>query len=86
MTIRLNTLNFLIWESQVYNLIDSQGCLGFIYGSISPPLPTLVVSSANFTEQVIKNPEFSDWMRTDKLIKARSLVPSLKRYFAKSLV
>lgn len=40
-TIRLSTLNFLISESQVVNLIESQGCLGFIDGTISPPSPTV---------------------------------------------
>lgn len=41
-TIQLNTLNFLIWESQIVNLIESQGCLGFIDGSIAPQLQLLL--------------------------------------------
>lgn len=46
-TIRLNAFNFLIWESQILNLIKSQVCMGFIDGSIVQPSLTTVVQTAN---------------------------------------
>lgn len=67
-TIQLNTLNFLIWESQIVNLIESQGCLGFIDGSIAPPSPTIVVPVPNSSNQLVSNPKYHKW-RTDKFIK-----------------
>lgn len=68
LTIRLNNLNFLIWELQILNLIASQGCFGFIGGFVIPLSPTIDVQTANFGEQV-PNADLQEWMRTDMLIK-----------------
>lgn len=54
------------------NLIESQGCLGFVDGTITPLAPTMVVQLPNATEQMVTNHEFNDWMRTDKLIRGGS--------------
>lgn len=52
-TIQLNILNFLIKKSQILNLIELQGCLGFIDGSSSP---TVTITLAKAIEQVIPKP------------------------------
>lgn len=51
------------------NLIESQGCLGYVDGTITPLAPKVVVQLPNATEQMVTYPEFNDWIRTDKLIK-----------------
>lgn len=50
-------------------MIESQRCLGFIYSSITSSSPIVTITFANATKQVIRNPEYNDWMWTDKLIK-----------------
>lgn len=60
-TIRLNNVNFHIWE-QILNLIESQGSLGFIDGTIIPSSPTMVVQATNSVEQAILNADFQGWM------------------------
>lgn len=67
-TIRLNNLNFLIWELQILNVIKSQGCFGCIGGFVIPLSPTVDVQAENFVEQV-PNADLQDWMRIDMLIK-----------------
>lgn len=58
-----------MWESQILNLIESQGCLGFIYSSVTSSSLILTITLWNATKQVIRNPDYNDWMWTDKLIK-----------------
>lgn len=60
---------FLLLESQILNLIESQGCLGFIEGSIPQSPPTDNVFVADAADQIVSNSAFLAWQRTDKLIK-----------------
>lgn len=58
-TIHLHSKNFLMWESQIINLIDSQGCMGFVDGSISAPSTLILGSTSDGThEQFVSNSDF----------------------------
>lgn len=43
-TIRLHLKVFLLWESQIVNLIESQGFIRFIDGTIPSPSPSVVIN------------------------------------------
>lgn len=66
-TVRLKTKNFLMWESQITNLKESQGCMGFIDGIIRSPHMLITVSDS--PGQLVSNPNFLAWKQTDRLIK-----------------
>lgn len=68
-TFPLKSTNFLIWETQIVNLIESQGYIGFIDGYVPAPSPTLLVQMPDSSEQLMPNPYFVAWARTDRLIK-----------------
>lgn len=55
-----------MWESLINNHIDSQGCLGFIDGTIKSPPPVVLSDSS---DQIVLNPDFLAWKQTDRLIK-----------------
>ncbi|GAV68267.1 LOW QUALITY PROTEIN: UBN2_3 domain-containing protein, partial [Cephalotus follicularis] len=64
-TIKLTQNNFLLWETQILSLIESQDLLGFINGQT--PTPEREIQGIN--EQYITNPDIS-WRKTDRLVKA----------------
>uniref|UniRef100_A0A2N9G9X1 Retrovirus-related Pol polyprotein from transposon TNT 1-94-like beta-barrel domain-containing protein n=1 Tax=Fagus sylvatica TaxID=28930 RepID=A0A2N9G9X1_FAGSY len=66
-SLKLTSTNFLLWETQVISLIESQDLIGFITGTISAP----VAEIQNSTEDgMMPNPDLAAWTRTDRLIKA----------------
>nr|CAD1837421.1 unnamed protein product [Ananas comosus var. bracteatus] len=66
-SLKLTTTNYLLWETQVLSLIESQDLLGFITGESKPPHHE--VPSSDESSQ-IQNPDFTAWTRTDCLVKA----------------
>lgn len=68
-TVSLKSTNFLMWETQIINLVESQGCIGFIDGSVPAPSPPLLVQISDSTDQLVPNPDFVAWTRTYRLIK-----------------
>ena len=38
-TIKLSSSNYLLWKSQLLLLLESQGLLGYVDGSLEPPPP-----------------------------------------------
>ncbi|GAV65380.1 UBN2_3 domain-containing protein, partial [Cephalotus follicularis] len=65
-TIKLTQNNFLLWETQILSLIESQDLLGFINGQT--PAPAREIQGTN--EQQITNPDYIVWRKTDRLVKA----------------
>jgi hypothetical protein len=66
-SLKLTSTNFLLWETQVISLIESQDLIGFITGTISAP----VAEIQNSTEDgMMPNPDLTAWTCTDRLIKA----------------
>lgn len=55
-----------MWVSLSNNLIDSQGCLGFIDGTIKSS-PHVALSDSS--DQIVPNPDFLAWKQTDRFIK-----------------
>ncbi|KAK2990712.1 hypothetical protein RJ640_009878 [Escallonia rubra] len=64
---KLSTSNYLLWETQMLSLIESQDLLGFINGDIVAPDSEVNSSDEN---QRVPNPDFTSWVRTDRLVKA----------------
>jgi hypothetical protein len=38
-TIKLSSSNYFLWKSQLLPFLDSQGLLGYVDGTLVPPLP-----------------------------------------------
>jgi hypothetical protein len=66
-SLKLTSTNFLLWETQVLSLIESQDLLGFITGSTSAP--TAEISNPT-NDSTMPNPDLAAWTRTDRLVKA----------------
>ena len=66
-SLKLTSTNFLLWETQVISLIESQDLIGFITGTISGPEAEIQNSTA---DGMMPNPDLAAWTRTDRLIKA----------------
>nr|CAD1822622.1 unnamed protein product [Ananas comosus var. bracteatus] len=66
-SLKLTTTNYLLWETQVLSLIESQDLLGFITGESKPPHHE--EPSSDESSQ-IQNPDFTAWTCTDRLVKA----------------
>nr|CAD1832050.1 unnamed protein product [Ananas comosus var. bracteatus] len=65
-TLKLNDNNYLLWETQVVSLIESQDLLGFLMGeTIAPPKMSTSESGAT-----VNNPDYTSWVRTDRLVKS----------------
>ncbi|PIA50672.1 hypothetical protein AQUCO_01200116v1 [Aquilegia coerulea] len=64
-SLKLSSSNYLLWETQVLSLIESQDLLGFITGTTPQP-----ESMVNGDECVVPNPNLAAWTRTDRLVKA----------------
>ncbi|KAF9614436.1 hypothetical protein IFM89_018581 [Coptis chinensis] len=66
-SLKLSSTNYLLWETQVLSLIESQDLLGFVTGDTIPPYTK--ITDANNTN-IIPNPDLAAWTRTDRLVKA----------------
>ncbi|KAK2982256.1 hypothetical protein RJ640_016386 [Escallonia rubra] len=66
-SLKLSTSNYLLWETQMMSLIESQDLLGFIHGDIVAPDSEVNSSDGN---QRVLNPYFTSSVRTDHLVKA----------------
>ncbi|GAV58726.1 UBN2_3 domain-containing protein, partial [Cephalotus follicularis] len=64
-TLKLKQNNYLLWETQIISLIESQGLLGFINGDTPSPAQEIDQNGI----QII-NIDYTSWVKTDKLIKA----------------
>ncbi|KAF3774406.1 hypothetical protein EJ110_NYTH53154 [Nymphaea thermarum] len=71
-SIKLTQSNFLLWQTQVLGLIESQDMTGFVNGET--PMPDRYLSNGshnggNITaaEQVL-NLDFNAWQRSDRLL------------------
>lgn len=40
-TVNINVKNYLFWETQIWNLVESQGIMGFLDGTIVSPPETI---------------------------------------------
>ncbi|KAL0333704.1 UNVERIFIED_CONTAM: hypothetical protein Sangu_1526600 [Sesamum angustifolium] len=60
--------NYPAWKEQMLCLIQSQGLLGFIDGTIAPP-PETVSEAADATAAAVRNPDYDLWSRSDVLLK-----------------
>jgi hypothetical protein len=63
-TIKLSATNFLLWKSQLIPLLQCQGCIGFIDGSLQQPNETITTTDGTSTV----NPEFLEWKLKDQRI------------------
>lgn len=59
-SLKLSASNYLLWETQVLSLIESQDLLGFITGKTPQPEPN----------GEVPHPDLPVWTRTDRLVKA----------------
>ncbi|KAL0345031.1 UNVERIFIED_CONTAM: hypothetical protein Sradi_4334400 [Sesamum radiatum] len=60
--------NYPAWKEQMLCLIQSQGLLGFIDGTIAPP-PETISEAADATAAAVRNPDYDLWSRSDVLLK-----------------
>lgn len=65
--IKLNSTNYLVWEAQLLNLIESVGFTGFLDCSIKELPKTIVVTKPGLRQQIVQNMEYLAWKRSDRL-------------------
>lgn len=65
----LNSKNFLVWESQIMKMVDSHGFGCFLDGSIVAHPKTIIVLSLDNSIQVVLNPDYQLWNKSDWLLK-----------------
>ncbi|KAA8546621.1 hypothetical protein F0562_002640 [Nyssa sinensis] len=64
-SIKLSSNNFLLWKTQMLNILESYDLQGFLNGEIFTPPETIVTSDS----AAQSNPAFLKWRRTDRLVK-----------------
>lgn len=65
--LKLTTLNYLLWETQIISLIESQELVDFINGDTPMSDPEIKASDG---KGKTSNPDSMSWTRTDQLVKA----------------
>ncbi|KAL1208370.1 Retrovirus-related Pol polyprotein from transposon RE1 [Cardamine amara subsp. amara] len=60
---KLTPTTFMMWNRQVYSLLDGYELAGYLDGSVEVPPPTLTTNGV-----ISVNPAFTIWKRQDKLI------------------
>ncbi|KAF3785099.1 hypothetical protein EJ110_NYTH29066 [Nymphaea thermarum] len=66
-SLKLTHSNFLLWKTQILALIESQDMEGFLTGSTPAP-PNSIIDPAD-PQNLISNPKFESWRRSDRLVK-----------------
>ncbi|KAK6126737.1 hypothetical protein DH2020_039508 [Rehmannia glutinosa] len=61
--------NYQAWKEQMLCLIQSQGLLGFIDGTIAPPPETVADPADGTATAGVTNQDYDLWVRTDMLVK-----------------
>lgn len=55
--ITLSSKNFLAWESQMINMIETFDLMGFLDGTFPMPMPNVLTTLPNGSEIYIPNPD-----------------------------
>ncbi|KAF3792457.1 hypothetical protein EJ110_NYTH11411 [Nymphaea thermarum] len=66
-SIKLTQSNFLLWQTQVLGLIESQDMTGFVNGET--PTPDQYLPSNSAAVEQAMNPDFNAWQRSDRLLR-----------------
>ena len=66
-SMKLTSSNYLLWETQVTSLIESQDLLGFITGETSQPEAEI---DGENNQGKVPNPDLAAWTRNNRLVKA----------------
>ena len=64
-SLRLTSTNFLLWKTQMLNILESYDLQGFINGDTTSP-PQFITVDETEPQQ---NPAFLKWRRSDRLVK-----------------
>lgn len=64
-SLHLSSTNFLLWKTQMLNILESYDLQGFVTGETQPP-PQLI-AKRDFEPQ--QNTTFLQWSKTDRLVK-----------------
>ena len=64
-SLHLSSTNFLLWKTQMLNILESYNLQGFINGEVQPP--PQFINNADCGTQT--NPAFVKWRKTDRLVK-----------------
>uniref|UniRef100_A0A2N9F121 Reverse transcriptase Ty1/copia-type domain-containing protein n=1 Tax=Fagus sylvatica TaxID=28930 RepID=A0A2N9F121_FAGSY len=67
-SLKLSSTNFLLWKTQMLNILESYDLQGFITGETKPP-PQFVVVEESGAQSNKLNPNFIKWRKTDRLVK-----------------
>uniref|UniRef100_A0A5K0ZCD1 Uncharacterized protein n=1 Tax=Nymphaea colorata TaxID=210225 RepID=A0A5K0ZCD1_9MAGN len=65
--IKLNQSNFLLWQTQMMALIESQDMTGFLDGEYQPPAKFLTTSDGSTATEL--NPDYLAWWKSDQLLR-----------------
>lgn len=68
MNVTLTSKNYLVWESQMVNLIESQDMMG-LDGSTPAPSKEIVSIHLENGPILVPNPDFLLWKKSDQLLK-----------------
>ena len=67
-SLKLSSTNFLLWKSQMLNILESYDLQGFITGEAKQP-PQFVTIEESDSQSKILNPSFIKWRKIDRLVK-----------------
>lgn len=67
-SLKLSSTNFLLWKTQMLNILESYDLQGFITGEAKPP-PQFVTTEESDLQSESLNPSFIKWWKTDRLVK-----------------
>jgi len=69
-TVKLNEQNYSLWKTQFESFLSGQNLLGFVNGSLKPPLATTPFNNIDGLTTEVPNPEYHTWNRSDQVVRA----------------
>ena len=67
-SLKLSSTNFLLWKSQMLNILESYDLQGFITGEAKQPLQFVTIEESDSQSKIL-NPSFIKWRKIDRLVK-----------------
>ena len=69
-TVKLTEQNFIFWKRQFQSFLSGQRLYGFVTGSMSQPVPTIMAPSITGVATPVPNPDHELWVQTDQVVQS----------------
>nr|POE92973.1 hypothetical protein CFP56_48119 [Quercus suber] len=76
-SLKLSSTNFLLWKTQMLNILESYDLQGFITGEAKLPPHFVTIEESNSQSESL-NPSFIKWRKIDRLVKGWLIATLLK--------